>query len=232
VLVLSAGPPAGGKLHTYGVSVAGGPSGGVHFSPDAQAAAQSVEKRRQWAQATRGHGSVRMAWRGSGPQEFRKVGLYQLGNWKAGKTIRTEEPGLHGLYQLGNWKAGKTYPHFDLRFCTLYQLGNWKAGKTESRQGSSGFPVDRLRNRIIRLARKSAFRWKERLSGDSKAFLNAQIRRPLEGKIEHLRRDADAAHLRLPVERLFARQQIAKTPLVENLIGSVCITNSLARFCR
>lgn len=109
----------------------------------------------------------------------------------------------------------------------LYQLGNWKAGKA-----LLAFPLHRLRNRIIRLARKSAFRRKERLSGDSKAFLDAQIRRPLEGKIEHLRRNADAAHFRLPVERLFARQQIAKTPLTENLIGSVCITNSLARFCR
>ena len=131
------------------------------------------------------------------------------------------------LYQLGNWKAGKTDAFIAPYTVKLYQLGNWKAGKA-----LLAFPLHRLRNRIIRLARKSAFRWKERLSGDSKTFLNAQIRRPLEGKIEHLRRDADAAHFRLPVERLFARQQIAKTPLVENLIGSVCITNSLARFCR
>ena len=153
-------------------------------------------------------------------------GLYQLGNWKAGKTGSRYSPVQQELYQLGNWKAGKTGHSRALLHPLLYQLGNWKAGKT-----LLAFPLHRLRNRIIRLARKSAFRWKERLSGDSKAFLNAQIRRPLEGKIEHLRRDADAAHLRLPVERLFARQQIAKTPLVENLIGSVCITNSLARFC-
>ena len=153
--------------------------------------------------------------------------LYQLGNWKAGKTDAYHGPQRGLLYQLGNWKAGKTYWSTNQIPDRLYQLGNWKAGKA-----LLAFPLHRLRNRIIRLARKSAFRWKERLSGDSKTFLNAQIRRPLEGKIEHLRRDADAAHLRLPVERLFARQQIAKTPLAENLIGSVCITNSLARFCR
>ena len=126
--------------------------------------------------------------------------LYQLGNWKAGKTRRPCSFGPQSLYQLGNWKAGKTArPSTSVR-ASLYQLGNWKAGKA-----LLAFPLHRLRNRIIRLARKSAFRRKERLSGDSKAFLDAQIRRPLEGKIEHLRRNADAAHFRLPVERLFAR---------------------------
>ena len=134
-----------------------------------------------------------------------------------------------------NWGIGRPARQSRLRCCQRAHCTNWGIGRpARLRAGKAllAFPLHRLRNRIIRLARKSAFRWKERLSGDSKVFLNAQIRRPLEGKIEHLRRDADAAHLRLPVERLFARQQIAKTPLVENLIGSVCITNSLARFCR
>ena len=34
--------------------------------------------------------------------------LYQLGNWKAGKTIRGVRSTDRILYQLGNWKAGKT----------------------------------------------------------------------------------------------------------------------------
>ena len=42
--------------------------------------------------------------------------LYQLGNWKAGKTLTDTARALRKLYQLGNWKAGKTvtgdrYPH-------------------------------------------------------------------------------------------------------------------------
>ena len=134
-----------------------------------------------------------------------------------------------------NWGIGRPARLPKQGCCLPRNCTNWGIGRpARLRAGKAllAFPLHRLRNRIIRLARKSAFRWKERLSGDSKAFLNAQIRHPLEGKIEHLRRDADPAHLRLPVERLFARQQIAKTPLVENLIGSVCITNSLARFCR
>ena len=158
--------------------------------------------------------------------------LYQLGNWKAGKTRQSSSMANRALYQLGNWKAGKTAIELDEETRALYQLGNWKAGKTSTPSSQAAPKLYQLGNWKALIPRKSAFRWKERLSGDSKAFLNAQIRRPLEGKIEHLRRDADAAHLRLPVERLFARQQIAKTPLVENLIGSVCITNSLARFCR
>ena len=155
-------------------------------------------------------------------------------NWGIGRPARLH-PSLRRLFRYcTNWGIGR--PARLVGSCTTYTCNctNWGIGRpARLRAGKAllAFPLHQLQNRIIRLARKSAFRWKERLSGDSKAFLNAQIRRPLEGKIEHLRRDADAAHLRLPVERLFARQQIAKTPLVENLIGSVCITNSLARFC-
>ena len=36
------------------------------------------------------------------------AGLYQLGNWKAGKTKLANYPCQNALYQLGNWKAGKT----------------------------------------------------------------------------------------------------------------------------
>ena len=56
--------------------------------------------------------------------------LYQLGNWKAGKTSRRATTISTGLYQLGNWKAGKTASVRERRSCSLYQLGNWKAGKT------------------------------------------------------------------------------------------------------
>lgn len=104
----------------------------------------------------------------------------------------------------------------------LYQLGNWKAGKVVGRNALSAFPLRQPDNRIIHPTRKSAFRWKERLSGDSKSLLNAQIQHPLEGKIEPLRRDASAAHFRLPTELFFAREQIVETPLAENLTGSVC----------
>ena len=34
--------------------------------------------------------------------------LYQLGNWKAGKTLVRDRNPDPSLYQLGNWKAGKT----------------------------------------------------------------------------------------------------------------------------
>lgn len=104
----------------------------------------------------------------------------------------------------------------------VYQLGNWKAGKTVGRNALSAFPLRQPDNRMIHPARKSAFHWKERLSGNSKSFLNAQIQHPLEGKIEPLRRDASAAHFRLPTELFFAREQIVETPLAENLTGSVC----------
>ena len=36
------------------------------------------------------------------------------------------------LYQLGNWKAGKTDMTVACHDVELYQLGNWKAGKTAS----------------------------------------------------------------------------------------------------
>ena len=36
------------------------------------------------------------------------------------------------LYQLGNWKAGKTKYPSDVSPKKLYQLGNWKAGKTST----------------------------------------------------------------------------------------------------
>lgn len=123
------------------------------------------------------------------------------------------------LYQLGNWKAGKTLIACSGHRHTLYQLGNWKA---VGRNALSAFPLRQPDNRMIHPARKSAFHWKERLSGDSKSFLNAQIQHPLEGKIEPLRRDASAAHFRLPTELFFAREQIVETPLAENLTGSVC----------
>ena len=56
--------------------------------------------------------------------------LYQLGNWKAGKTSIACDRSCPALYQLGNWKAGKTMHRRPCRPCRLYQLGNWKAGKT------------------------------------------------------------------------------------------------------
>ena len=37
---------------------------------------------------------------------------------------------MYKLYQLGNWKAGKTFSIDRITIATLYQLGNWKAGKT------------------------------------------------------------------------------------------------------
>ena len=56
--------------------------------------------------------------------------LYQLGNWKAGKTTSMMYYISPKLYQLGNWKAGKTPEGIEPRTIELYQLGNWKAGKT------------------------------------------------------------------------------------------------------
>ena len=56
--------------------------------------------------------------------------LYQLGNWKAGKTVGSTTDFAAILYQLGNWKAGKTCSTSLAESCELYQLGNWKAGKT------------------------------------------------------------------------------------------------------
>ena len=58
------------------------------------------------------------------------VQLYQLGNWKAGKTPRRSGASRSRLYQLGNWKAGKTVQRVNVGSVLLYQLGNWKAGKT------------------------------------------------------------------------------------------------------
>ena len=64
------------------------------------------------------------------PTDCRMSRLYQLGNWKAGKTSSLCRRTMHGLYQLGNWKAGKTSSRGRPRRSRLYQLGNWKAGKT------------------------------------------------------------------------------------------------------
>ena len=35
--------------------------------------------------------------------------VYQLGNWKAGKTKKRSKGKVDIVYQLGNWKAGKTF---------------------------------------------------------------------------------------------------------------------------
>ena len=61
------------------------------------------------------------------------ISLADCTNWGIGRPARRgrfrgEFP--RGLYQLGNWKAGKTRGRQGRRRCTLYQLGNWKAGKT------------------------------------------------------------------------------------------------------
>ena len=56
--------------------------------------------------------------------------VYQLGNWKAGKTPWRRVPTRYPVYQLGNWKAGKTRETLAFRDEKVYQLGNWKAGKT------------------------------------------------------------------------------------------------------
>ena len=53
--------------------------------------------------------------------------MYQLGNWKAGKTGRSILCTGYALYQLGNWKAGKTVRRNQMELVLLYQLGNWKA---------------------------------------------------------------------------------------------------------
>ena len=42
-----------------------------------------------------------------------------------------------GLYQLGNWMAGKTIYSFQASGLELYQLGNWMAGKTHKGEGQA-----------------------------------------------------------------------------------------------
>ena len=58
-------------------------------------------------------------------------------NWGIGRPARQDdsrEPCDSQLYQLGNWKAGKTLDWYHLHQAALYQLGNWKAGKTSHLQ--------------------------------------------------------------------------------------------------
>ena len=56
--------------------------------------------------------------------------IVPTGELEGRQDVRGFYHGLNALYQLGNWKAGKTRQASSTSKKRLYQLGNWKAGKT------------------------------------------------------------------------------------------------------